>query len=357
MSLENAIVIGLTLSDTPEATLQGVEQVRALQTQGHRVIVIACAGEARRTAGVNKANRLPASADAFEIARTMLEPDLRAGEALAQALLDSGIDAALLAPEERAPLTRGGALDAEPRVLDASAFSAALGESPVVILAGGVGRDFDGQLTSLGADGGALSAVFVADRLALPLRIQLEAGESALPRKAALFARKHSQGAALVSPNGLELGEFDPAGEPGPIQRPNTGEPLRVSLLGLGPVGRGVLDELLSAPDRYRVVGVALTSADARYASGLAPELVSFDANEILTRRADVVINLTAEEPALDEVVEQALLRGVNVVRGAGALAVSTTEISEHGSLPFVAPDPAPQRRLWRGLAARRVSH
>ncbi len=352
MSLENAIVLGLTLADD-DAHDGAVAQIRAQLTAGHRVIAVASASPPRRQSGVLKANRLPASADAYEIARAMIEPDLGASVSLVERLGAAGIGAVALAPEESAPLTRGGALDAEPRVIDANALALALDESRVVVLAGGVGRDFDGRLTSLGGDGGALSAVFIAERLALGVRVQVEAGESTLPRKAALFARRCALRPRLVGASGLDLGVFEPADAPGAP----AGAPLRISLLGLGPVGRGVLDELLGAPGRYRVVGVALTSADARYAAGLAPELASFDVHEILTRKADVVINLSSDDGAIADAIGQARLRGVNIVRGASALALAERAHASDAEAQSAAPAACSKRRSWRGVAARKVNH
>lgn len=355
MSLDNAIVLGLTLGDDASAREIAVEQVRTQMSLGHRVIVVVSASPANRLAGVQRSNRLPASADAFEIARAMIEPELRAGALLTDQLVASGVDASELEPEVYAPLTRGGALDAEPRVVDASALSAALRESPVIVLAGGVGRDFDGRLTSLGADGGSLSSVFVAERLALPVLVQVEPGERTLPRKAALFARRRDQSPRLVGASGLDLGTFEPS-QPIPAEESES-KPLRVSLLGLGDVGRGVLDELLGAPDRYRVVGIALTSEDARYAPNLTPEIASFDVNEILTRGADVVINLAPEDGAFSLAVEQAKLRGVNVVQSVASLASSPAPAGADDGYRFVAPPSPSAERGWRGVGSRRVSH
>ncbi len=355
MSLENTTVLGLTRADDAADRVDAIEQIRALTARGQRVLVVASASPDQHRAGVLKANRMPVTADSYEVAGAMIEPDLLASAALAGDLRDAGVAAVALDAGKLAPVTRGGALDAEPRLIDASALSRALRASPVVVLPGGVGRDFDGRLTSLGDGGGALTAVFIGERLALPTRVQLESGESTLPRKAGLFARRYDQRPGLVGASGLDLGVFDPSGTSRSVASGGA-QPLRVALLGLGPVGRGVLDELLGAPDRYRVVGVALTSADARYASGLRPELVSYDVSEILTRQADVVINLSQDEHTLVGEIEQARLRGVNIVRGAGALTLAgQSEAPE----PEGASDSIPMstRRSWRGVSARRIAH
>jgi hypothetical protein len=354
MSLENATVLGLTLPDDERGIAPMLEQLREMTACGQRLIVVVSASPMRHQESVNAANRLPVSADAFQIAREMVRSDLEASERLVSILQEGGLRATRLAPEEHGPLTRGGALDAEPRVIDASVINASLEESEIVVFTGGVGRDFDGRLTSMGAEGGALSAVFLGDRLALPVRVRLAPGEDALPRKAALFARRQGVRVALAGSSGVELGWFDPASD-APLSTLSAGAQLRVSLLGLGSVGRGVLHELLSAPDRYRVVGVALTSADARHAPSLSPEIASFDVDEILTRDADVVINLVdRDDPCFDLSIERARMRGVNIVSGVGSLSGMQSEAKPSPALRFEQRET--RSRAWRA-DARRVSH
>ena len=188
----------------------------------------------------------------------------------------------------------------------------------------------------------------------MPVVIQSDRVSGELPRKAALFARRHGVRPRLVSASGLDLGVFDPSA---PLAGEGAGtKPMRVSLLGLGELGLGVLDELLGAPKRYRVVGIALTSEDARHAPTLTPEIASFDVDEILTRPCDVVINLAPGNDTVTRAVEQARLRGVNVVQGVASLSRETQRFDSPTGYRFVAPASSADRG-WRLGGARRVSH
>lgn len=315
MGLDSTLVIGLDVPAEGEGIADAARWIAGLvRGEGRRVIVVAGADPSVRRAGVARANRLAPTADANEVAMALVQPELDAAGSLARALRAAGVRAEALGPEAYAPLSRGGPLDAEPRLVDARAYADALGESEVVVLAGGVGRDFDGRVTSLGDEGACLTALFIADRLALPVVVLDPRGSGwSVPRRAALFARRHGISFDVVGARGEPVARFDPLAPDAP-----TGPRLRVALLGLGRVGVGVYERLVGAPGRYQVVGVALSSGDARYAAELPRELVSFDAHEILSRRADVLIDLTEPGDALSELGDEARRRGVNVVRGAG---------------------------------------
>ncbi|MEZ6242806.1 MAG: hypothetical protein R3B57_07155 [Phycisphaerales bacterium] len=316
MGLDNTLVIGLDAPAESERVAQAARWIAGLvRDEGRRVIIIAGASPMVRQAGVARANRMAPTADPYEVALALVEPELEAAAVVARALLEAGVRAESLAPESYAPLSRGGPLDAEPRLVDARAYADVLSECEVVVLPGGVGRNFDGRVTSLGDEGACLSALFIADKLALPVVVLDPRGDGwSVPRRAALFARRHGISFDVVGACGEAVARFDPLAPDAP-----TGPRLRVALLGLGRVGLGVYERLAGAPSRYQVVGVALSSGDARYAAELPRELVSFDAYEILSRRADVLIDLTEPDDPLSELGDEARRRGVNVVRGTGA--------------------------------------
>ena len=107
--------------------------------------------------------------------------------------------AVLLDPVLYAPITRGHALEAEPRLLHAKRFEQAALRGGVLVLAGGVGRTPEGETTSLGTGGAELSGLFIAQRLGLPVDLIVPEREAntvtrdtfTLPKRASLFARKH----------------------------------------------------------------------------------------------------------------------------------------------------------------------
>jgi hypothetical protein len=121
-----------------------------------------------------------------------------------------GVDAALLDPAVYAPITRGHALEAEPRLLHGRRYEEAASRTRVLVLAGGVGRTPEGAITSLGTGGAELSGLFIAQRLGLRATLvvsprEIEAGYE-VPRRAALFARNHAMaytvGSEIVSREG-----------------------------------------------------------------------------------------------------------------------------------------------------------
>ncbi len=315
MGLDTAIVIGLDIPAEAARVADAARWIAGLvRDEGRRVILVAGAHADDRRAGVARANRMSPTADTREIAAALVQPELDACEIIGDALREAGLVVEVETGESFAPLSRGGPLDAEPRLVDARAYSQALGSSEVLVVTAGLGRDFDGRLTSLGDEGACPTALFIAHRLALPvLIVGGRGGRWSPPRRAALFARRHGLAFDVVGPSGEPVARFEPLAPDAP-----SGPRLRVALLGLGKVGLGVYQRLEKAPQSYQVVGVALSSGDARYAAELPRELVSFDAYEILSRRADVLIDLTEPDDPLSELGDEARRQGVNVVRGAG---------------------------------------
>lgn len=173
---------------------------------GRRVAVVAAADPERVHAALTLANALPATGDDTEQAEILARPHVEAAERLAVAVRELGVRVTVLEPAEVGPTTRGVRLDAEPRRLDVPAVAEALSQADVVVLPAGVGRTEEGAPSVLGAGGEELSAVFVADRLAAPLRLVREEAERTftsishddavrsdgrvISRRAALYARR-----------------------------------------------------------------------------------------------------------------------------------------------------------------------
>jgi len=125
-----------------------------------------------------------------------------------------GVEAMLLDPSGYAPITRGHALEAEPRLLHARRFEEAAARSRVLVIAGGIGRTPDGAMTSLGTGSADLSGLFIAQRLGLPARLVVSDRDAdagyVLPKRASLFARKHGLAYAV----GSGVGVAEDAGVP-----------------------------------------------------------------------------------------------------------------------------------------------
>jgi len=128
---------------------------------------------------------------------------------------------------------------------------------------------------------------------------------------------------------------------------PETGDPparLRVGLLGLGTVGRGVFQSLSLYPERFEITGIAVRDTGRPERLPLLRNgLLGNDPWRVIDSDADVVIELIGgHEPAL-ALISEALRRGKQVVT-ANKLVIARhgSELSRlaerhHGSLFFAA--------------------
>jgi hypothetical protein len=198
MTLDSAALVTITESALANgetlAPLAG-QVLAASETRG--MIVVVSATHAEQCAMERRAAQAGPGTDAEQRAAIVTLAACESAQRFAGLLGLLGVDARLLDPLLFAPITRGSPLEAEPRLLHARRFEQASHEARVLVIAGGVGRSPEGRLTSLGSGGAVLSGLFIAQRLGLPSRIVV--GEAAfapfesepLPRRAALFARKH----------------------------------------------------------------------------------------------------------------------------------------------------------------------
>lgn len=269
------------------------------------------------------------------------------GEAQAAALLGLAVDRAgvpvtVLDSGAIGLRTDGPTLDASAVGLDGFAIQRALGAAPVLVVPGFVGRDAAGRATLLGRGGSDLTALFLAAQVGAERCILLKdvdglydrdpAADSAARRyravsyedvlalsegivqhKAVRFARARGvefSVAAIGKDEGTLVGA-GPSVFYGPASR---GRALRVGLLGLGTVGRGVYDQIAARPDLFEVTGIAVREIEKHAASGVARELLTSDAAAVIAGGCDVVVEaLGGVDPAAGLIAE-ALRRGIDVV-------------------------------------------
>ncbi len=164
------------------------------------IVVVGSSPHEQKTMAQRSA-ALCATGDLFCRSNLLTLPARENAQKLVALLRMLDTNATLLDPVQYAPITRGHALEAEPRLLHAKRFEQAALRGGVLVLAGGVGRTPEGETTSLGTGGAELSGLFVGQRLGIP--VVLIVGQRAfenggdgfeLPRRASLFARKHSVG-------------------------------------------------------------------------------------------------------------------------------------------------------------------
>ncbi|USN98893.1 MAG: hypothetical protein H6810_12180 [Phycisphaeraceae bacterium] len=196
MTLDNTELLTITESALTHAsalcTLAG-QTVAACQARP--MIVIVGASAAGQSAMDRRVAGLGASSDVERRANLITLPARENAQRFSGLLAMLGVDVRLLDPALFAPITRGNALEAEPRLLHAKRYEQAIQSARVLVLAGGTGRTPDGHITSLGTGGPILTGLFVAQRLGVPVRLITDerglGDAGVLPKRAALFARRH----------------------------------------------------------------------------------------------------------------------------------------------------------------------
>lgn len=170
MALHNAVILDLTGLETRSLAGAGVAiaQVQMCLAKGRGVIAVVATPSDRADRDLANANRLGATAEPSDRAATLASGAIDQAAVFSGVLSDAGLKAGPAGPELW-PATRGHALDAEPRRVSARAFASALAEHDVVVVPGGVGRSDDDRPTSLGRNTASLTALFLGDRLALPV--------------------------------------------------------------------------------------------------------------------------------------------------------------------------------------------
>jgi homoserine dehydrogenase len=98
----------------------------------------------------------------------------------------------------------------------------------------------------------------------------------------------------------------------------NLHPPLRAALLGCGTVGGGVLHHLLARPDLFEVTGVLVR--DLLKGRSLPRHLFTADADELLGRGTDVVIELLGGRAPAGLLIRESLALGRSVVTANKAL-------------------------------------
>ncbi len=200
MALHNSVVLDLSGLETAELAHAGaaIAQVQMCLAKGKRVIAVVAPSPERSERDLAASNRLGATADSAERARILVSGAEDAAEAFVALLSEAGLNAAI-ADAALWPGTRGHPLDAEPRSVSGIGFARAMEESTILVVPGGVGRDELGSATSLGSNTAALTAVFLADRLAL----RVERPSGTLERPASSVGSRKT--ARFIERSGVEV--------------------------------------------------------------------------------------------------------------------------------------------------------
>ncbi len=321
--------------DLPKVVQEIYRHVR----EGEKVVAVVSALAGETDALLAEAGRVGGdAAPATHVARLARVGELRSAALLALALARVGVSGAILDPHEMKLVAEGPALDADLVDLDADHVLRRLQAVDVVVVPGFIADHPDHGVVTLGRGGTDLSAVFFADRLQAH-RVRLikdvdgvyEADPVAVPN-ARRFEQLSYAEAEVASDGLIQAKAIRAAAEKKVLvevaalgssaatvvsdvsarqSAPVRGDAVRVSLLGCGAVGGGVLHLLQAQPDLFEVGPVLVQQPrDVRAAD------YTLDPEEALAGEPELLVELIGGTDLAADAMHRALSRGAEVVTG-----------------------------------------
>ena len=328
----------LRTSDDPPRV---VHEIYRWLREGWRVIAVVSALEGETDRLLAEANGWDRHPDPSATALLASTGELKSAALVGLALGRAGVDSQVLDVAAIGLRTSGRHVwNTRPARLNLAKVRRLLARFPVLVLPGFLGRDRLGRTTLLGRGGSDCSALFLAKELGARCRLvkdvdglyewdpqrpgpsprrfcqlswseALRLDEGIVQPKAIEFARDHQlsfEVGRLFQADATEVGRRPIAFQ----SRPAQPQPLRLVLLGLGNVGRGVYEGCRRNPESFQLVGVAVR--DKSRASGIPAELVVDDLATALQLPCDVLLELIGDfEPAVRS-IRRSLQRGIAVV-------------------------------------------
>lgn len=265
----------------------------------------------------------------------------------------AGIDAVAVDPREIGLAVAGPVLDALPTCVDSGRLRSFCEQHDVVVVPGFFGIGPAGRLALLGRGGSDLTAVLLAHALGARCRLLKDvpglferdpsrpgpfarryaritfddarplAGEI-LQRKALAYAAEHGVRFEVATPHQPDATQV--GADATSFAAATHEAPLRVALLGLGVVGRGVLEHLRSAPGSFEVTGIAVLNPK-RHADTISPRMLQRDAVALAASpTSEVVIETMGGLESAHAAIVAALERGAAVVTA------NKTLLAAHGA-------------------------
>ncbi|MDP1660696.1 MAG: hypothetical protein Q8L55_02170, partial [Phycisphaerales bacterium] len=265
-----------------------VSEVYRHLREGKRVVAVVSAIGETTDGLLGRARAVYEQADEQTLAALLATGEHTAAALLTLALARAGIDATSRTVEQIGLLASaaGGRLDAAPLAIDTWALSDALKKAAVVVVPGFLARLADGSPATLGRGGSDLTALFIGARVGAPVTLLkdvpglFEWDPAIAGRRPRLFSDVTFDDALrldgrIVQHKGLRFAKreglaFTVRGlnseggtRIGAEQTQLVGdlvvEPvLRVGLIGLGTVGRGVAERLALSPEIAQVKAAAV---------------------------------------------------------------------------------------------------
>lgn len=327
-----------------------VSEVYRHLREGKRVVAVVSAIGETTDALLSRARSVYEQADDQTLAALLATGEHTAAALLSLALSRAGIDSTSRTVEQIGLIAAGPRLDAEPLALDTWALADALKKSAVVVVPGFLARLADGSPATLGRGGSDLTALFIGARIGAPVTLLkdvpglFEWDPAIAGRRPRLFSGLTFDDALrldgrIVQHKGLRFAKRE--GLPftvrglnseggtriGATQTVLAGDPsvepvLRVGLIGLGTVGRGVAERLALSPAIAQVEAAAVREPSRHLTTAPAGVQISGDAIALAARAdIDVLIDCCSDAAVSLAAVRTALARGAKVVTASKVLA------------------------------------
>jgi homoserine dehydrogenase len=331
-----------TADDLPQA----VHEIFRYSREGFGVVAVVSAFEGVTDRLIARARALGAD-PGHDVGVPGLATLVASGEresagSLQIALSRAGIPASVLDPLAAGLRVEGDGLEGAPVDLSPAPLRALLGAGRVVVAPGFFGTDAEGGVSLLGRGGSDWTALFLAKRLSArcrllkdtdgiferdpnapgdpPSRFERLNYEDALALQAPVvqpsalrFALAHSQAfevARIGSGLGTTVGHHATLRAHRNEVRPRR---LRVTLLGLGAVGRGVFEHLLKQDERFEIVAIAVRRRAFHEASGVPGRLL-LSLEPALEVQSDIVVEAMGGVHEAGDALTKALSAGRIVV-------------------------------------------
>lgn len=288
---------GSSVLRTSDDLPQAVHEIFRFVREGFRVVAVVSAFQGVTDRLIAQAKSLGADPE-HDVGVSGLATLVASGEretaaSLQIALSQSGLPSNVLDPLSADLRVCGNGLEGAPSGLATDRVRGLLDKGRIVIVPGFFGANDEGGVSLLGRGGSDWTALYAANQLgarcrllkdtdgiyerdpnskgAPPLRFERLSYDDAVSLKAPVvqgsalrFARSHRQTfevAKVGSDLGTSVGHHATLLE---RQSSQIRPPLRVTLLGLGAVGRGVYERLLRDPQRFEVVAIAVLERGTR---------------------------------------------------------------------------------------------
>jgi homoserine dehydrogenase len=304
---------------------------------GEKVVAVVSALAGQTDSLLDQAQRVGGDAAPESlVARVARVGELHSAALLALALSKVGLRAHTFDPHEMGLAAEGTPLDSNLVTLNADEVWASILDNDVVVVPGFIADHADHGVVTLGRGGTDLSAVFFAAKLGAH-RVRLikdvdgvyaedpaknpdaqrfsrmsyaeaEAASNGLIQVKAIHEAEADdvliEVACLGSAEATRIGDFKTS-----KSKPLKSERLRVSLLGCGSVGAGVLDYVKSQPDLFEL-GPVLVRKPNRYEGAT----FTIDPDEVLAFEPDILVETLGGPDMPAELMRNALVAGAQVV-------------------------------------------